>query len=170
MNTKKSLDRRKFRRKHLEIKISFSVLIDIGILSNSIFHKLCSVAKKDYCLPLPWNSLVKGVECFFCFILKWAYPGLFFGFIFVLLTHHNLDSNLNWKKCWWCAWDLNLGWQDGRREQIHWAMVAPQRSWMFVSAQLPNKFDFCPMWIVFIIFVIVLCLSLDGSIWDWVLF
>ena len=25
----------------------------------------------------------------------------------------------------WCAWDLNLGPQDGRRRWIHWTMVAP---------------------------------------------
>ena len=48
-----------------------------------------------------------------------------FPFIFVFPMRHNLNSNLKWKKRRWCAWDLNPGWQDGRRERIHWATAAP---------------------------------------------
>ena len=47
-----------------------------------------------------------------------------FLFIFVFSTSYNLNSN--WKKRRWCAWDSNPGWQDGRRERIHWATAAPQ--------------------------------------------
>ena len=60
---------------------------------------------------------------------KWANPGLFL-FIFVLFTFqlklqiYNLNF-INWKKRRWCAWKSNLGQQDGRRRQIHWAMAAP---------------------------------------------
>ena len=36
------------------------------------------------------------------------------------------NSNLKWKKCRCCAWDLNLWPQDGRGWQIHWAMTAAQ--------------------------------------------
>ena len=36
-------------------------------------------------------------------------------------------SNINWLKRWWCAWDSNPGWQDGRHTRIHWAIAAP---WM----------------------------------------
>ena len=49
-----------------------------------------------------------------------------FLFIFVFSTCHDLNSNLNWKKCRWCAWDLNPGWHYGRRERIHWATAAPE--------------------------------------------
>ena len=69
------------------------------------------------------------------FLKKWANPGLFLS-IFVLFTFqfkwqiYNL-YNINWKKHSWCAWDLNPGWQDGRRRRIHWAMAAPQK-WQLV--------------------------------------
>ena len=45
---------------------------------------------------------------------------------------------LKWKKRKWCAWDLNPGWQVGRRRQIHWAMVAPPYFWK----DLVGKFSF----------------------------
>ena len=75
---------------------------------------------------------------------KWANPGLFFCFIFVFSTCYNL----NWKKHRWCAWDLNPGRQDGRREWIHWATAAPHLSitcrgcfkhlvWQFILAHIP---------------------------------
>ena len=48
-----------------------------------------------------------------------------FPFIFVFSTCYNLNSNLNWKKHRWCAWESNPGQQDGRREWIHWATAAP---------------------------------------------
>ena len=49
-----------------------------------------------------------------------------FLFIIVFSTCYKLNSNLNWWKHRWCAWDPNPGWQDGRRKRIHWAMAAPQ--------------------------------------------
>ena len=33
-------------------------------------------------------------------------------------------TTYKWKKCRWCAWDLNPGLQDGRCRWIHWAMAA----------------------------------------------
>ena len=56
-----------------------------------------------------------------------------FLFIFVFSTRHNLNSNLNWKKHRWCAWESNPGWQDGRRERIHWATAAPLLCKVFVN-------------------------------------
>ena len=68
-----------------------------------------------------------------------------FLFIFVFSTCYNLNSNLNWKKHRWCAWESNPGWQDGRRKQIHWATAAPR---VFNKLELlltPNNwgFEFC---------------------------
>ena len=66
-------------------------------------------------------------------VVEWEYKLFFlkrgpitasFLFICVFSTCYNLNSNL--KKCRWCAWDSNSGQQDGRRERIHWATVAPQ--------------------------------------------
>ena len=58
------------------------------------------------------------------FFLNGPMPASFLMFIFVFSKWYN--SNLNWKKLRWCAWDSNPGRQDGRRRQIHWAMAAPQ--------------------------------------------
>ena len=98
----------------------------------------------DNCDWLSWNSILFHFLCardrcyrnIFCQILlkKWANPGLFL-YIFVLLVRlgftfqfkwqiYNLN-NINWKKRRWCAWDSNLGRQDGRRRRIHWAIAAP---------------------------------------------
>ena len=38
-------------------------------------------------------------------------------------SHYNFN-NTNWEMCWWCAWDLNPGPQDGRRRRNHGAMAA----------------------------------------------
>ena len=46
----------------------------------------------------------------------------FFLFIFVFSTLHNW---INWWKCRWCAWDSNLGQQNGRHRWIQWAMAHP---------------------------------------------
>ena len=43
--------------------------------------------------------------------------GLFFLFSFFDKYSTNFDYKS--KKCRWCAWDSNLGWQDVRRRQIH---------------------------------------------------
>ena len=37
---------------------------------------------------------------------------------------NTLQFKLKLKKRRWCAWDSNLGWQDGRRKRIHSATVA----------------------------------------------
>ena len=47
-----------------------------------------------------------------------------FLFIFVF-SHYNF--NTNWLKHRWCAWDSNLGPQDGRRRRNHGAMAATQK-------------------------------------------
>ena len=52
-------------------------------------------------------------------------------FIFVFFSHYNFN-NTNWKKSRWCAWDLKLGPQDGRRRQSHGAMAATPRFWCIV--------------------------------------
>ena len=60
----------------------------------------------------------------YIFLKKMGQSWPLFPFIFVFSTCHN--SNLNWKKRRWCAWDSNPGRQDGRRKRIHWATAAPQ--------------------------------------------
>ena len=42
--------------------------------------------------------------------------------LFSFISHYNF--NTNWKKRRWCAWDSNMGPQDGRRWQNHGAMAA----------------------------------------------
>ena len=44
--------------------------------------------------------------------------------LFLFFSRYNF--NTNWKKRRWCAWDLNLGPQDGRHRQNHGAMAATQ--------------------------------------------
>ena len=53
------------------------------------------------------------------FLMGQSWPLLF---IFVFSTLHN---SINWWKCRWCAWDSNMGRQDGKRTRIDWAMAAP---------------------------------------------
>ena len=53
-------------------------------------------------------------------VFKWANPGLFCLFLSSSQYHFN---NTNRKKCRWCAWNLNLGLQDGRPRQNHGAMA-----------------------------------------------
>ena len=59
----------------------------------------------------------------FNFFLKNGPIPASFLFIFDFSTCYN--SNLNWKKHRWCAWDSNPGRQVGRHERIHWATAAP---------------------------------------------
>ena len=59
------------------------------------------------------------------YFFKWAQSRPLLLFIFVFSSCYNLNSNLNWFKHRWYAWDSNLGRQDGRRKWIHWAMAAP---------------------------------------------
>ena len=47
--------------------------------------------------------------------------------LFLLFSRYNFN-NTNWKKHRWCAWDSNLGPQDGRRRQNHGAMAATQKN------------------------------------------
>ena len=42
--------------------------------------------------------------------------------LFLLFSHYNF--NTNWKKHRWCAWETNLGPQDGRRRQNHGTLAA----------------------------------------------
>ena len=44
--------------------------------------------------------------------------------LFLSFSQNNDKYSTIWKKCRWCAWDLNPGTQDGRHRQIHWAMAA----------------------------------------------
>ena len=53
---------------------------------------------------------------------SWTLFGIFSSF-----SHHN--SRINWKKRRYCAWELNLGSQDGRCRWIHWAMAAAKQVW-----------------------------------------
>ena len=66
------------------------------------------------------------------FFLKMGQSRPLFQFIFVFSIWYNLNSNFNWKKRRWCAWDSNPGRQDGRRKWIHWAMAAPLYLFIFV--------------------------------------
>ena len=49
---------------------------------------------------------------------------VYFRSFHIQMQMYNLN-NINLKKCRLCSWDSNLGWQDGRCKQIHWAMAAP---------------------------------------------
>ena len=59
------------------------------------------------------------------FFFYWSIPATLL-FIFVFSTRHN--SNINWWKCRWCAWDSNPGQQDWRHRRIHWAMAATAKT------------------------------------------
>ena len=58
----------------------------------------------------------------------WAKPAVSFC-LFSSVSQHNDDYNTifdwKWKRRWLCALDSNLGPQDGRRRQIHWALTVP---------------------------------------------
>ena len=72
-----------------------------------------------------WTSPLLCNFCFFALdvdILKNGPMSASFC-LFSLFSHYNFN-NTNEKKWRWCAWDLNLGPQDGRRRQHHGAMVA----------------------------------------------
>ena len=91
-------------------------------------------------------------------------------FIFVLFTFQfklqlYILNNLSWKKCWWCAWDLNLGRHDGRCRRIHWAMAAPLILNTFITLMLFEQMPSHPMcwhsaaWNVVIFFSLLLKLN-----------
>ena len=40
-------------------------------------------------------------------------------------TQWQILHKFEYKKRRWCVWDLNPGWQDGRRRRILWALAAP---------------------------------------------
>ena len=48
-------------------------------------------------------------------------------------SHYNFN-NTNWEMCWWCAWDLNPGPQDGRRRRDHGAMAATPASTILINS------------------------------------
>ena len=57
--------------------------------------------------------------CLCTLFFKWANSGLFC--LFSSFSDYDF-KNTNCKKRRWCAWDLNLRAQDGRRWLNHWAM------------------------------------------------
>ena len=70
-----------------------------------------------------WRTQHSSLKCFnnVCsYLARNANAGLFL-FIFVFSKWQG--SNINWIRRIRCAWDLNLGQQDGRRWQIHLAMA-----------------------------------------------
>ena len=60
-----------------------------------------------------------------------------FRLIFVLSSYQHQKQfqfqHFKSKKHTWCAWDINLGLQDGRRRWNHWAMAAAPK-WVFLTA------------------------------------
>ena len=68
------------------------------------------------------NNLMRLFKLFFKNV---PIPASFCSFHFPTLMTNLQFDNTNWKKHRLCAWDLNPGWQDGRRRWIHWAMAAP---------------------------------------------
>ena len=78
------------------------------------------------------------------FLKKGPFSASFF-FTFVLFTFqfkwqiYSLN-NINWKKHRWCAWDSNLGKQDGRCKRIHWAMAAPSCCHCYISQKCSYSF------------------------------
>ena len=62
-------------------------------------------------------------------------------FIFVFSTWHN--SNINWRKHRWCAWDSNPGWQmEGADEStVLWRHPEDQKCCEEKKAQRKIKFD-----------------------------
>ena len=91
------------------------------------------------------------------FFLNGPIPA-FFLFIFVFTTCYNLNSNFNWKKHRWCAWDSNLGRQDGRRKRIHWATTAPQYFYFFMSILLS---------VCVYLFLLSLSFFVQQKMWSW---
>ena len=56
--------------------------------------------------------------------------------LFLFFSRYNF--NTNWKKRRWCAWDSNLGPQDGRRRQNHGAMAATNYFYNLFMTSVPN--------------------------------
>ena len=100
------------------------------------FHSKLLLTKLQSSCPvlLPVGSsekyCIRKIVCFSTTLAfsknKWDNPGLFL-FIFDLFSLHNF-TNTNWQKRRWCAWDLNLGLQDGRCRWNHRAMTAANHS------------------------------------------
>ena len=99
--------------------------------TGNIRHVENSVQRRSCWKRGTGSETKKRQKVFFPF-LKMGQSRPLFLFIFVFSTCYNLNSNLNWKKHRWCAWDLNPGRQDGRRKWIHWAMAAPLYLFIFV--------------------------------------
>ena len=87
-----------------------------GFLPLPISVETCNCHPRSYFLT-GWQTTKVTYES--CFLIL-ANPGLLC--LFSSFTHHN--SNINWIKRWWCALDLNLRQQNGRRRRIHWSIVA----------------------------------------------
>ena len=79
-----------------------------------------------FCLPNVKYGLIPASFCLF----------LFFS------NSNNNFNNTNWKKCRWCAWDLNPGPQDGRRRRNHGACL-PNVS---LNKKVASKFHWTASW------------------------
>ena len=81
--------------------------------------------------------LVKRTIELCSFFKNW--PLLCLSSYFPPSTLHN--SNINWWKLRWCAWDSNPGLQNGRSRRIHRAMAAPYRAVQLPRAWSPFEGD-----------------------------
>ena len=94
------------------------------------------------CLHLKIVQLAKNRRMFFFKKMGQSRP-LFCLFSF--FSSYNFN-NTNWKKLWWCAWDLNPGPQAVRRWRNHGAMAATHLAHVWSSnsvlSWVEKSFDF----------------------------
>ena len=64
---------------------------------------------------------------------------------FCLFWIFSYNFNTNWKKHRWCAWDSNLGPQDGRRRRNHGAMAATTCKYLSKSSVAVRQFNMLAM-------------------------
>ena len=84
------------------------------VFNNSFTYSAWRVVKLPNLRSLDrWFNALKAKPYFYCqkivFFKKMGQSWPLFPFIFVFSTCYNSNSNLNWKKHRWCAWDSNPG-------------------------------------------------------------
>ena len=122
----------------------FSIQLTVNVQFNFLTIVAVLWRRNSEAIDLPTEPQSQPLDNMFFYKNKnGPFPASFL-FIFVFSTCYNLNWNLNWKKHRWCAWDSNLGRQDGRRERIHWAMAAPHqlKKLPLQSCWLPYRLHF----------------------------
>ena len=65
--------------------------------------------------------------------------------LFLFFSHYNFNTNTNWKKHRWCAWDSNPRPHDGRHRRNHGAMAATHFALLLKTAKLTNLTNLRPL-------------------------